>query len=279
VAVLIGAGYWGYALAVRDASGIPVVRAAMGPLRVAPEIPGGEISAHQGLAVNAIPAAGLGQELPQEITLAPQSDMLSAADTITESGSFAQIGGQNGAEIVLGASDAVVSTPQIGSSGVTDLTALPDALPDDMPLSDEDAVVRALEMALAEGGDFDAIDPAAPLEPVGMSAASPASFAPDMAPVLPPTAEVDPATIVAGTAMVQLGAFDDEALARAEWANLQTRFTELVAQKALVVQQAQSGGRNFYRLRAHGFSGPDETRRFCAAILAENGTCLPVVQR
>lgn len=282
VAVLLGAVYWGYALAVRDASGIPVVRAAMGPLRIAPEAPGGEVSAHQGLAVNAIPAAGLGQELPQEITLAPQTDDLSAADTITESGSFAQIGGENGAQIVLGASDGILTMPQSGAGGAVDLTALPDALPEDMPLSDEEAVVRALEMALAEGGDFEAEPAFADTvlsEPVGMSAASPSSLPPDMTPVLPPTAEVDPATIAPGTAMVQLGAFDDEALARAEWANLQTRFTELVAQKALVVQQAQSGGRNFYRLRAHGFDGPDETRRFCAAILAENGTCLPVVQR
>jgi hypothetical protein len=276
VLAVLGAVYWGYALAVRDASGIPVVRAAMGPLRIAPEAPGGDITAHQGLAVNAIPAAALEAQPPQEITLAPQSGTISPADTLTESGSFAQLGGEGGAATVMGAADMAPS--QIPATAQIDLTALPDALPEDMPLSDEEAVVRALEMALAEGGAFpNEAEASAPqiAEPVGMAAASPS----DLAPTAPPTAEVDPASIAAGTAMVQLGAFDDAALARAEWANLQTRFAELFAAKALVVQEAQSGGRNFFRLRAHGFDSPDETRRFCAAILAENGTCLPVVQR
>ena len=251
VALVLGAGYWGYALAVRDAHGIPVVRAAMGPLRIAPQTPGGEVSAHQGLAVNAIPAAGLGAEPPQEITLAPQNGTLSAAD--------------------LAAAPSIAPPPNLPDDQA-DVPALSlTQLPEDMPLSDEEAVVRALEMALAEGNDF--VEP--PVEPVGMSTASPARLAVDVADI----PEIDPAAIAPGTAMVQLGAFDDSAMARAEWANLQSRFAELMSGKALVVQEAQSGGRSFFRLRAHGFDGADDTRRFCAAILAENGTCLPVIQR
>jgi hypothetical protein len=176
----------------------------------------------------------------------------------------------------MGAADMASSITPV--SAEIDLTALPDALPEDMPLSDEEAVVRALEMALAEGGEFpiEAQAPAPQIaEPVGMAAANPS----DLAPTAPPTAEVDPASIAAGTAMVQLGAFDDAALARAEWANLQTRFTELMAGKSLVVEPAKSGGRDFFRLRAHGFASEDDSRRCCAAILAENGSCFPVDQR
>ncbi len=287
VAVLLGAGYWGYALAVRDAHGIPVVRAAEGPLRIAPEIPGGETSAHQGLAVNSIPAAAAAP-LPAAITLAPQVATLAPEDTgqtvgeastITESGSFAEVAGAD-TQALAGASDAALNLPQAAAVESADLTALPNALPEDMPLTDEEAVERALEMALSEGGDGAVASDAAPdqpAEPVSMSATDPS--APADAPIAPPTAEIDPTTIALGTPMVQLGAFDDEATARAEWANLQTRFTELVGGKSLVVQQAKSGGRDFYRLRAHGFESEDETRRFCAAILAENATCLPVVQR
>ena len=69
------------------------------------------------------------------------------------------------------------------------------------------------------------------------------------------------------------------ASARAAWADLQTRFAEVIGSKAMVVQQAKSGGRMFYRLRAHGFADEDETRRFCAALLAENASCIPVAQR
>ena len=99
----------------------------------------------------------------------------------------------------------------------------------------------------------------------------------DVAAVAP--LEIDPTTIAAGTRLVQLGAFDDDAAARGEWAKLQGRFAELIAGKAMVVQAAQSGGRTFYRLRAHGFGNEDEARRFCAALLAENASCIPVSQR
>jgi len=91
--------------------------------------------------------------------------------------------------------------------------------------------------------------------------------------------EIDPATLAIGTRLVQLGAFDDEAGARTEWARLQTKFGDLMADKSLVIQAAQSGGRTFYRLRAHGFAGEDDARRFCAALVAENAPCIPAAHR
>ena len=47
VALVIGLAVWGYKLAVRDVSGVPVVRAMEGPMRIAPENPGGEVADHQ----------------------------------------------------------------------------------------------------------------------------------------------------------------------------------------------------------------------------------------
>ncbi len=260
-AFVVWAGLWAYDLAVRDVNGIPVVRAAAGPLRIAPQTPGGEVSANQGLAVNAIAALGSAEPLPEEVTLAPQP-------------------------LDLAAEDVSPATPA--------LTELANETPEEMPMSDEAAVEAALAMALSEGGETApemtaeaepelAAEPVSmsntdTAEPVQMEDAAAVEAALD-APVAPPTAEVDPTTIPAGTKMVQLGAFDDDALARAEWANLQTRFADLIGTKALVVQQAKSGGRNFFRLRAHGFDTEDETRRFCAALLAENASCIPVAQR
>jgi hypothetical protein len=100
----------------------------------------------------------------------------------------------------------------------------------------------------------------------------------DTAPVAV-AAEIDPATLTVGTRLVQLGAFDDSDGARSEWARLQGRFGELLAAKSMVVQAAQSGGRTFYRLRAHGFADEDEARRFCAALVAENTPCIPAQHR
>jgi len=94
-----------------------------------------------------------------------------------------------------------------------------------------------------------------------------------------PATEIAYDTIAPGTLLVQLGAFDDQDKARAEWARLTGSFAELMSGKALVIQPAQSGGKTFYRLRAHGFASDDDTRRFCTAMLAENATCIPVAQR
>jgi hypothetical protein len=79
--------------------------------------------------------------------------------------------------------------------------------------------------------------------------------------------------------LVQLGAFDNQDEARQEWLRLTGTFTDLMGGKSLVIQPAQSGGKTFFRLRAHGFTTDDDTRRFCTAMLAENATCIPVVQR
>lgn len=298
VLAVVGAGYWGYKLAVRDAHGIPVVRAALGPLRLAPETPGGAVSAHQGLAVNDIPAMGTAAGVPDQITLAPQMADLAPEDTtLTEQGSFAAFAqvpaapptidpaGAGQVETLAGASDKILAMPETGGSVLADLADLANSLPEDMPLTDAEAVERALEAALAEGGEVFADSTAAPAPAVIEPATQIADAAPEPAsmsitnPIAVPAGEMDPTSIPIGTPMVQFGAFDTTDTARLEWAKMQTQFAELMAGKALVIEQAKSGGRDFFRLRAHGFDSSDDTRRFCAAILAENGTCLTVDQR
>lgn len=291
VFVLLGAVYWAYELAVRDARGIPVVRAAEGPLRIAPTTPGGEISANQGLAVNAIAAKGGSETLPDVVTLAPAPLQLAQEDVATTTSAeappaletatpetatpeTATLEDTDGAQL---ASTETLSAPEGTGSALADLAA---KTPDVMPISDEAAVEAALAMALSDGNEpvsKSNTDAAQPAELANLDAAQ--ETAPYTEITAPPTSEVDPATIPAGTNLVQLGAFDDEQTARAAWATLQTQFTDLIGTKALVVQQATSGGRVFFRLRAHGFADDNETRRFCAALLAENASCIPVSQR
>jgi hypothetical protein len=91
--------------------------------------------------------------------------------------------------------------------------------------------------------------------------------------------EINPDTLEVGTRLAQLGAFDTPDLARERFAELQGEFGELMSGKAMVIQAAQSGGRTFYRLRAHGFPGDDEARRFCATLQADSTDCIPVAQR
>ncbi len=58
LALILGVGFWGYKLIMRDVSGIPVVRAMEGDMRVLPDNPGGDVAPHTGLSVNEVAAIG-----------------------------------------------------------------------------------------------------------------------------------------------------------------------------------------------------------------------------
>jgi hypothetical protein len=131
----------------------------------------------------------------------------------------------------------------------------------------EGAIVRS-PRPVARPNRTAAAGAAAPAETAAAEAGAPAA-----------PAEMDPASIAAGTRLVQFGAFDTADEARAEWARLQVRFGDLMADKAMVVQSAESGGRTFFRLRAHGYEDEADARRFCAAFVAEEAACIPVAHR
>ena len=255
VALVISGAIWAYQLAVRDVAGVPVIRAVVDPMRLAPSNPGGSQTLHQGLSVNAVAAAGTALPLPETLTLAPRPMELAEED-------------QAGLEPLdpVGGSDVVAMAPALAP--VEPLSTLSDAGETEaLPATQEDAVAAALAEALG-------------LEsPESLVSNSAADAPTEMAAVVTPGAEIDPATLVPGTLLVQLGAFDNQDEARQEWLRLTGTFTDLMGGKSLVIQPAQSGGKTFFRLRAHGFVTDDDTRRFCSAMLAENATCIPVVQR
>lgn len=80
LALVAGIGIWGYKLVVRDVSGLPVVRALEGPMRVQPDNPGGQQADHQGLAVNTVAAAGSAAPTADRLMLAPRPVELAEED-------------------------------------------------------------------------------------------------------------------------------------------------------------------------------------------------------
>lgn len=80
LALVAGVGVWGYKLMVRDVSGVPVVRALEGPMRIQPVDPGGQQADHQGLAVNAVAAAGTAAPTANRLMLAPRPVELTDED-------------------------------------------------------------------------------------------------------------------------------------------------------------------------------------------------------
>ncbi|MDN5787553.1 SPOR domain-containing protein [Pseudorhodobacter sp.] len=280
VALVVGLGYWGYRLAVRDVTGVPVVRALEGPMRVAPDDPGGQITANQGLSVNLIAADGGISAPADRLVLAPAPVGILADDQAgTAVAMVAPVSGRASDNPGLGIAE-MPEMPQ-GNAPIiaasfdenSDINALADALSEGaVPLSGD--VEQSTDTGpkphfiFAKGALMESPRPRA--RPAGnvQIASAPAEVP-----------EINGETLAPGTRLVQLGAYDGEDVARKEWERLAGRFGDLMHGKTRIVQSAKSGGRTFYRLRAMGFADDMDSRRFCAALVAENAACIPVVVR
>lgn len=290
VALIIGVAVWGYRLLVRDVSGVPVVRAAEGPMRIQPQEPGGQPAAHQGLAVNSVAADGSAEAPADRLVLAPRPVALADED-----GTRAQLGlvapsrdtapvapvtDQSMAEAEEPRQDTPIQRTASVQSLVDQLTAGAKPLGANAP-----APAPGIKTSLSATVDSPVAAPKAGLArslrprmrpaDVGQRVAS---IAP-VAPVAASARDVDATTVPTGTRLAQLGAFDSPDVAKREWQRLEARFGDYMAGKSRVIQKAQSGGRTFYRLRAMGFADLNDARRFCAAFVAERADCIPVVTR
>ncbi len=291
LALVAGLGFWGYKLAVRDVQGVPVIQALDGPMRISPEDPGGEIVDHQGLAVNDVAAVGAAAPMPDVLVLAPRPVELSDEDMAGLAGAAAVDPSLIAAPLPGTGDLALAAAPLAESASPTEVAidaALAEAL-GEAPVADateilaEDEVViddPTVDLANTEPAPEGAItvSPRPKARPTAPATAN-ADAAASEAATLTAAIEVDPATIPVGTRLVQFGAFDSADEARAEWVRLQGQFGELMADKKLVLQPAESGGRTFYRLRAHGFEDEADARRFCTAFVAKSAICIPVPQR
>ena len=303
LALIAGVGVWGYKLMVRDVSGIPVVRAAEGEMRVRPENPGGQLAQHQGLAVNAIAAEGVAEGPVDQVILAPRAITLSDEDQ-----PVAAAPEPRSAESAVPSSDATIENTVNAvqqseidalvaelTEGTVPMVQVPGARTVSAPVSAQMSDVTttaAIGEELVPEPQPAVLGAPVAKTPVIESPSVRASIRPrvrpkDISAMIQPAAytpavaaaEIDPNEIPSGTRLAQLGAFESAEVARSEWDRLEARFGSYLQDKSRVVQQAQSNGRTFYRLRAMGFVDLNDTRRFCSAFKAEGVDCIPVQVR
>lgn len=265
--LVIGTGIWGYKLLVRDVTGVPVVRAVEGPMRIQPEDPGGQQAANQGLAVNTVAAQGTAGKPADRLVLAPAPIELGQDD-----------------DAPLAVKDKqpdIIAPAPIEAKELDDIEEFAARIANDVePLSvpepQQIAVEPEPEVApKAKGGLGQSLRPK--LRPATLVTASLPEN--DTVARADTSAVAEVSEVAAGTRMVQLGAFASDDIAREEWDKLYQRFEEYLGGKTRVIQKAQSGGRTFYRLRAIGFADLSDARRLCSALKAQNADCIPVTSR
>ncbi len=266
LALILGVGFWGYKLIVRDVSGIPVVRAMEGDMRVLPDNPGGGVAAHTGLSVNEVAAIGEAGGPEDRLVLAPRTSGLAPEDLAVQPIAEA-LADEN-------------ATPEVQAATTTDAIVVED---DATALAAQLAALSSEPMLQATQDTADVIPASVP----GVATSVRPVLRPANARILAPAIPAAPATnrevavttttFPAGTNLVQLGAFPNPSLAAEEWDSLQARFGELMSERDRVIQVSNQSSATWYRLRASGFADRAEARRLCAALQAEGAECIAVV--
>lgn len=304
ILLIAGLATWGWKLWVRDVSGVPVVRALEGPMRVAPADPGGIASEYQGLTVNRIAEERVDEVLTEQVVLAPEPTTFDEGEDLAMAAlppvpvqeetpilDIAPIEMSAATQLIedepilpLAAEEGALANPEISSLTIEEddaasaLAAADDGTEGSGPTATDLAVALALglkpdapEQKVEAAAGVPKISPRPQLRPANLQLVS-------ASPARDETGAIVAATIPSGTRLVQLGAYGSKELAQVEWTNAMSQFGDYMAGKEPVVQEAKTGGRAFYRLRAAGFSDLADARRFCAVLVADGANCIPVVQ-
>lgn len=273
IALVWGLVSWGHGLLTRDSGQIPFLRAESGPLKIAPEDPGGLKLARTDLAVSRIVG---GQPVGAEQGMAPDPEALSDEDQ---------------------------PQPWLAKAPATEQAA---AAPDQAsPLGNaiDQAVARVLEEQTADGSEAAAEEdeeaPVAathsasvgsppPLRPRAPTRAELAAAAAAAAPAPTPVAAAVPAAapapvsstgLIVGDVAVQLGAFNSQTIAESQWRRQMRRNEDLLGGFAHSVTTVESGGRTLYRLRVGPVTDRARAQELCAAMKSRNEACIVVSVR
>ena len=252
--VLIGVVALGAQTLMRDSTGVPVVRALDGPLRIAPLDPGGVSASHQGLTVNEVASSQNPAVRIDPFQLAPRPISLKEEDQ----------------PVVLSNAENIslpILTEEIQPSPVMAGTTIEELI---ASLAEKINIQNNIEIIPVGIGFGPSSTPRPQLRPLSISLLATRK---DPA-VRIPALQITPAI---GTQMAQLGAYSSEASALTAWAELSQRHGDYLVGKPYAILKGKSGESTVYRLRVHGFDDATESRRLCAALVAQNATCHSVL--
>ncbi len=266
LALLAGVVVWAYRLGAQDAREVPVIRAAEGPTRIAPEDPGGVTFEHQGLAVYDSISGG---DENSDVALAPAAERPAANDKpivrVSEPGGIS--------------ATPQPEAPEIASLGAVEPTPeSPAATPPLAPENAEPATEPEKEIETTIYAPRKVPPPSARPGRVKAAAATKDEMAPArQAPRLPASTEAAIARALAAADspyQIQMGAFGSDNDAREQWEIVRSRNPDLLSGLELIVQPVKSGGRTLFRMRAAPFEDRGSAVSVCEALKNRGQACI-----
>ena len=276
--LILWAGYWTYNIISRDINGIPIVAAQPGPLRVAPDTPGGIEAENIELAVTKIAS----QELPpnpKAVELAPSTEKLTPDDlTIFQAIRQKKIIDRQAAlnnQIHLG----VIEPNNSKEISLEPVNTVTNTANYSITENQSELVAAALALALKPSADnligsavaqnkFKQIKPR--LRPGSLLEVRVSTTETVMRPAL--------ASVETGLAVVQFGTFATETVAFEEWDRLSKNLSVILDGRPKYVERIKRNGNEIYRLRLGGFVNIDDASRFCSAVISQEN-CVPVIAK
>lgn len=277
VCLVLGLGVWGYSLATRDVSQVPVIRALEGDAYVkhTPEEDPGAV--RRTLSVDEIQGGTVTTAAVDRVRVAPDPDPITPIDvpgaqststqpatapsgTVPSAESLAEMVDRlaAGATPLSGVEVPPSPTPVTPSVSTTQTPQSPE-------LTDRIAVLPASVPGLARA-------PRPASRPAGLVDRSLASRAVQV-PDTPVTQFADPETLAPGTLVVQFSAQTSRAAAEADWDRLSRAFGTYLRGKSPVIQTAIVAGQRYHRLRVMNFANARDARQFCAVFMANGQQC------
>ena len=233
----------------------PVLAAAGGPERVAPQDPGGGNVPYQGFKIYEQPAPADDSAEP-----APAAAPAAAAPPAPE------------AKAPVAAPPAAVAPPPPKAAAVAPAPAAkapPKTVAALIQQANSDPVKPAMPAANAAKAAA-AKPPAAPAPTAGPATGAPRQLG---APA-PAVAAAKPAA--AGAYMLQIGAFKSQAEAQAAWNAYKGKHAALLSGYSDTIQQVDLGEKGtWYRLKVGGFADREVASALCDRLKADGGACIP----
>ncbi|MEM6972441.1 MAG: SPOR domain-containing protein [Pseudomonadota bacterium] len=307
VVALAAGGFWFLGASGDMApSDVPVIAASEGPVKIAPENAGGELTAHTDVAAydadnTSIAETSLGpvagspaeEDLPHRalgvaadapvsgVRRKPGADLGSAGGVVPLRAALpyvqparpsSEVESEQGIEVVA-LDDGQIFMPQgLSQPRITRLiTSEAELLNTRRPSR---LVSRQTEPVPARGEGSELAPPVSPIvraRPVELETRVAESETDDAA-----AEQLAALTRAAEQSQVQiqLGAYPERNKIEEEWGRLQGENTDILSGRALAVQQTISGGVTYYRLRVGPFRNPQEASTVCQALKARGYDCL-----
>lgn len=222
----------------------PVITAAAGPARVAPQNPGGTAEPYKGFKIYEQPAPP-DEDVAQETAAPSPSAPPATKPALSEAAPAAKPP----------SAEAPAAQPKVAATRPTPKVAATAPKP-----------VPAMKPAQM---------PAQPSQPVGPATAPPRALAASAPPAAKPaTAPAASTPAGSGSTVLQIGAYKSRADADAAWNIYKSKHTALLSGYSPDVQQADLGEKGtWFRLRIAGFPSRDVATGLCDRLKADGGSC------